>query len=91
MAMAKAVVSTTIGAEGLPVTTGRNIEMADEPDAFAQSVVRLIRDTDARRSIEAAARQLVVEKYDWSAVAKDFEAALLRVANGSRVAERAIA
>ena len=91
MSMAKAVVSTTIGAEGLPVTTGRNIEIADEPDAFAQSVVRLIRDTDARRSIEAAARQLVVEKYDWSAVAKDFEAALLRVANGSRVAERAIA
>jgi sugar transferase (PEP-CTERM/EpsH1 system associated) len=91
MSMAKAVVSTTIGAEGLPVTTGRNIEMADEPDAFAQSVVRMIRDTDARRSIEAAARQLVVEKYDWSAVAKDFEAALLRVANGSRVAERAIA
>ncbi|HVD93005.1 MAG TPA: glycosyltransferase [Vicinamibacterales bacterium] len=91
MSMGKAVVSTTIGAEGLPVTTGRNIEMADEPDAFAHSVVRLIRDTAARWSIESAARQLVVEKYDWSAVAKDFEAALLRVTNGSRVTERAIA
>ena len=91
MSMGKAVVSTTIGAEGLPVTAGRNIEIADEPDAFAQSVVRLISDTAARRSIEAAARQLVVEKYDWAAVAKDFEAALLRVAQGSRVAERAIA
>ena len=91
MSMGKAVVSTTIGAEGLPVTTGRNIEMADEPDAFAHSVVRLIRDTAARRSIESAARQLVVEKYDWCAVAKDFEAALLRVTNGSRVTERAIA
>jgi glycosyltransferase involved in cell wall biosynthesis len=54
-------------------------------------VVRLIRDTAARQSIESAARQLVVEKYDWSAVAKDFEAALLRVTNGSRVTERAIA
>ena len=91
MSMGKAVVSTTIGAEGLPVTTGRNVEMADEPDVFAQSVVRLIRDTAARRSIESAARQLVVEKYDWSAVSEDFEAALRRVANGSRVAERAIA
>ena len=91
MSMGKAVVSTTIGAEGLPVTTGRNIEMADEPDAFAHSVVRLIRDTAARWSIESAARQLVVEKYDWCAVAKDFEAALLRVTNGSRVTERAIA
>jgi sugar transferase (PEP-CTERM/EpsH1 system associated) len=91
MSMAKAVVSTTIGAEGLPVTNGRDIEIADDPSGFAQAVIRLIRDTDARRSIETAARQLVVEKYDWSAVAEDFERALLRVTNGEPVAERAIA
>jgi polysaccharide biosynthesis protein PslH len=91
MSMAKAVVSTTTGAEGLPVTNGRDIEIADDPSGFAQAVIRLIRDTDARRSIETAARQLVVEKYDWSAVAEDFERALLRVTNGEPVAERAIA
>jgi polysaccharide biosynthesis protein PslH len=91
MSMAKAVVSTTIGAEGLPVTNGRDIEIADDPSGFAQAVIRLIRDTDTRRSIETAARQLVVEKYDWSAVAEDFERALLRVTNGEPVAERAIA
>jgi sugar transferase (PEP-CTERM/EpsH1 system associated) len=91
MSMAKAVVSTTIGAEGLPVTNGRDIEIADDPSGFAQAVIRLIRDTDRRRSIETAARQLVVEKYDWSAVAEDFERALLRVTNGEPVAERAIA
>jgi sugar transferase (PEP-CTERM/EpsH1 system associated) len=91
MSMAKAVVSTTIGAEGLPVTNGRDIEIADDPSGFAQAVVRLIRDTDARRSIETAARQLVVEKYDWSAVAEDFERALLRVTDSAPIAERAIA
>jgi sugar transferase (PEP-CTERM/EpsH1 system associated) len=91
MSMGKAVVSTTIGAEGLPVTNGRDIEIADDPSGFAQAVIRLIRDTDTRRSIETAARQLVVEKYDWSAVAEDFERALLRVTNGEPVAERAIA
>ena len=79
MSMAKAVVSTTIGAEGLPVTDGADILIADDPDAFARAVVRLIRDTAARRQLETAARRLVVERYDWSAVARDFEDALASV------------
>jgi sugar transferase (PEP-CTERM/EpsH1 system associated) len=90
MSMARAVVSTTVGAEGLPVTSGRDIEIADEPSRFAHSVVHLMRDTGARRAIEAAARQLVVERYDWSAVAQDFESALLKAA-GMTSGERAIA
>jgi sugar transferase (PEP-CTERM/EpsH1 system associated) len=76
MAMAKAVVSTTVGAEGLPVNDGTNIVIADEPAAFADAVVRLIRESSARQQLEAAARRLVVERYDWSAVAQDFEDAL---------------
>ena len=80
MGLGKAVVSTTIGAEGLPVTDGADIVIADEPAAFAAAVVRLIRDDAARTRIESAARRLVVEKYDWSAVAQDFEDALARVA-----------
>ena len=80
--MGKAVVSTTIGAEGLPVTDGADIVIADEPAAFAAAVVRLIRDDAARTRIESAARRLVVERYDWSAVAQDFEDALARVAKG---------
>jgi len=76
MAMGKAVVSTTIGAEGLPVTPGRDIGIADTADAFAAEVTRLIEDGPARRSMEAAARRLVVDRYDWSAVAHDLEDAL---------------
>jgi sugar transferase (PEP-CTERM/EpsH1 system associated) len=79
MAMGKAVVSTTVGAEGLPVTPGANIVIADEPARFAQAVIHLIRDRDARVRVETAARRLVVERYDWSAVARDFEEALGRV------------
>ena len=90
MSMAKAVVSTTVGAEGLPVTSGRDVEIADEPARFAHSVVRLMRDAGARQAIESAARSLVVERYDWSAVAHDFEDALLRAA-GVGAGERAIA
>jgi glycosyltransferase involved in cell wall biosynthesis len=76
MAMGKAVVSTTVGAEGLPVSHARNIAIADEPARFAHAVVRLMRDADARRRMEDEARKLVVERYDWSAVAEDFEQAL---------------
>jgi len=90
MSMGKAVVSTAVGAEGLPVTSGRDIEIADDPSAFADAVVRLMRDVTARRAIEAAARKLVVEKYDWSAVAEDFERALLDAA-GLTTGRRAIA
>jgi glycosyltransferase involved in cell wall biosynthesis len=79
MAMGKAVVSTTVGAEGLPVVPEQHIVIADQPQRFAEEVVRLIRDDDARRRLEVEARRLVVERYDWSAVARDFEDALVRV------------
>ena len=79
MAMGKAVVSTTVGAEGLPVTSGQNVMIADEPTRFAHAVIHLIRDTESRRRIEAEARRLVVERYDWSAVAQDFEQAFGRI------------
>jgi sugar transferase (PEP-CTERM/EpsH1 system associated) len=80
MAMGKAVVSTTVGAEGLPVTDGRDVVLADDPARFADEAVRLVRDVRARRELELAARRLVVERYDWSAVALDLEDALRREA-----------
>lgn len=84
MSMAKAVVSTAIGAEGLPVTPGRDVIIADEPERFAAGVVRLIRDRPARQAVEQAARRLVVERYDWSAVATDFEDAVEGAAAAGR-------
>jgi sugar transferase (PEP-CTERM/EpsH1 system associated) len=83
MAMGKAVVSTTVGAEGLPVRDGEHLLLADDPDSFATAVVRLLRDDDRRRSLEGSARKLVVEHYDWAAVAGDLDRALTRVAKGS--------
>ena len=76
MAMGKAVVSTTVGAEGLPVTDGEHVILADQPETFAAAVVGLLRDPDRRAHIAAAARRLVVEQYDWSAVAGTLEDAL---------------
>jgi sugar transferase (PEP-CTERM/EpsH1 system associated) len=79
MGMGKAVVSTTVGAEGLPITPGTNIAIADGPQRFADEVIRLIRDRAARSALASAARRLVVDRYDWSVVAQDFEDALAAV------------
>jgi len=89
MAMRKAVVSTTVGAEGLPVKGGEHLLLADEPRGFARAVVRLLRDLDKRRAVEQAARALVVDNYDWSVVAGDLEDALVRFARATRLASMA--
>jgi sugar transferase (PEP-CTERM/EpsH1 system associated) len=87
MSMAKAVVSTAVGAEGLPVTPGEHVLLADEPRGFARAVVRLLRDVDRRRRMEEAARALVVSQYDWSVVAGDLERALVQFGRGRTHAE----
>jgi sugar transferase (PEP-CTERM/EpsH1 system associated) len=78
MGMAKAIVSTTIGAEGLPVSDGTDILLADDPASFASAVAGLMRDDGRRLRMQMAARRLVVDHYDWAAVAQDFEDALAR-------------
>jgi len=83
MAMGKAVVSTTIGAEGLPVVDGTHVLLADEPRALARAILDVMRDPARRASLEAAARALVVERYDWSAVAGQLEEALVRMARAT--------
>ncbi|MGH9326777.1 MAG: glycosyltransferase [Terriglobia bacterium] len=80
MAMGKAIVSTSVGAEGLPITHGENILLADEPQQFANSVVRLLRTPREIGRLGEAARKLVEQDYGWAAVAAQFEQALFKVA-----------
>jgi sugar transferase (PEP-CTERM/EpsH1 system associated) len=70
MAMGKAMVSTSIGCEGLAVRSGAHLLVADTPDAFAASTVSLLRDADRRRALGRAARQLVEEHYAWTVVGR---------------------
>jgi glycosyltransferase involved in cell wall biosynthesis len=76
MAMGKAVVSTSVGAEGLPVTHGKDILLADTPEEFAAQVVRLARDKSARDALGASARRLVEENYSWASVVGSIDAVL---------------
>jgi sugar transferase (PEP-CTERM/EpsH1 system associated) len=73
MAMGRAVVSTTIGAEGLPVTSGVDIVLADQPQSFADAVCRLMDSDEERKRIGNAARRLVEEKYSWESVAEQVQ------------------
>lgn len=82
MSMGKAVVSTTVGAEGLPLEPGTHVLVGDTTEAFADAVVRLVRDPGLRATLGAAAHRLVAERYDWSAVAGSLEQALDAAARG---------
>jgi glycosyltransferase involved in cell wall biosynthesis len=71
MACAKAVVSTTVGAEGLDVHHGRDIMLADTPNSFAQAVIMLLRDRELRRRYEKAAAETAA-RYNWPAIGERF-------------------
>ena len=74
LAMRKAVVSTTVGAEGLPLTPGEHFLQADDPGDFANHVIGLLRAPERRRALGATGRRLVEERYSWAQVAREFEA-----------------
>jgi glycosyltransferase involved in cell wall biosynthesis len=89
MATAKAVVSTTVGAEGLDVHHGRDIMLADDAPSFAQAVIMLLRDPELRRRYEKAAAETAA-RYDWPAVGERFSEVLQSVAEKKSPAARAI-
>jgi glycosyltransferase involved in cell wall biosynthesis len=72
MAAGCPVVSTTIGAEGLPVDHGTHLWIADEPEDFAHGCIQLLTDADRRRSLATVARQLVTDRFSWTASARLF-------------------
>lgn len=65
LAMQKAVVSTSVGCEGLAVEAGNHLQMVDGPEDFAEAVVTLLRDPEKRAALGAAGRALVESEYGW--------------------------
>jgi glycosyltransferase involved in cell wall biosynthesis len=76
MAAKLPVVSTTVGAEGLPVENGKHIAIADNPELFAKCCLDLLENEDRRREMAAQAWQLVCSRFSWDAVTREFEAIL---------------
>ena len=69
MAMDRPVVSTTIGAEGLPLTPDEHIAIGDAPEEFAAQTVRLLKDKETQKRISRCGYDLVTENYQWKNVA----------------------
>jgi len=79
MAMGKAIVSTTLGAEGIEAVPGRDIIIEDEPAAFADAVNRLLSDPGLAARIGQSARRLAVARYGWDAAARTLEGFYRRI------------
>jgi glycosyltransferase involved in cell wall biosynthesis len=79
MAAGKAVVSTSVGAEGLDVHHGRDIILADDAQAFSQAVIMLLRDGELRSRYGKAAAETAA-RYDWPAIGMRFSEVLEAVA-----------
>jgi glycosyltransferase involved in cell wall biosynthesis len=73
MAMGKAIVSTSLGAEGIEAMPGRDILIEDRPAAFADAVNRLLAEPDLATCIGRSARRLAEKRYAWSAAAQALE------------------
>lgn len=68
MALGAPVVATSKGAEGLDVTPGHDILIADDPGQFADAVLRLLNDSMLRQKLALNGRRLVKALYDWQSI-----------------------
>ncbi len=89
LAMGKPVVSTTVGAEGLPLEHGTHFLRADGSEDFAQAVLSLLRNPARRKSLAQTGRKLVEERYSWAHVARVFESRCREVISNEVISNNA--
>jgi glycosyltransferase involved in cell wall biosynthesis len=68
LSQGKAIVSTSVGCEGIEVTHGLDIYIEDEDNAFADRVVELFNDPQRRKQLGIEARKLAENKYAWASI-----------------------
>src|SRR5262249_34421368 len=79
LATGTAVVSTSLGCEGLEVVSGRDLLIADDAERFARSVVDLLENAAMRSALGRDGRE-VAERYDWPRCTQPLTAALEAIA-----------
>lgn len=85
------VVATRLACGDLPVQDGEHLLLADEPQVFADRVIRLLRDQELRGRLAVQARKLVEEQYDWEIVYRSMERLMLDLVRGQTVPQEHIA
>jgi glycosyltransferase involved in cell wall biosynthesis len=83
LAMARPVVATRLGVEGVAVTAGTHLLVADEAPAFAEAVLRLFADAGERRRLGESGRQFIEAHYTWDACARRYDALYRELAGWS--------
>ena len=84
MAAGVPVISTTLGVEGLAVTPGRDVVLADSEADFAAAVLRLREDTAEWRQLSEGGRTLVTERYDWAFLGRSLRALYVEQLAGAK-------
>lgn len=84
LAMGKAMVSTSLGCEGVNVDHGKHLLVADEPEPFAAAVVRLFEDRSLGSALGRAGRLRMEEEYSWERAATRLEELYGRALAGGR-------
>lgn len=88
LALGTPVVATRKGVEGLAVSDGENVLIADHPADFARQVVCLLSEPDLRARLATAGRNLVAQRYDWRAVGRGFRQMVEIAASGPASGEQ---
>jgi glycosyltransferase involved in cell wall biosynthesis len=83
-AMGKAVVSTSIGCEGLEVKDGENILIRDDPPGFAEAIAEVLGDDALRGRLERNARLTAEKTYSWSIVGQHLRASYASLLQAAR-------
>jgi len=65
------IVSTILGAEGIPVTDNKDILLADEPEDFANAIIKILEDEDLAQSLAANCHELINKHYSIDTLADE--------------------
>lgn len=81
LAMGKAVVSTPVGAEGLDLSDGEDIFLAEDVESFAETIIRLMNSKDHRRQVGMAGRKFMEKEYSWDKIGKKLREVYERISS----------
>jgi glycosyltransferase involved in cell wall biosynthesis len=74
MASGKAIVTTSVGAEGLSIENGKQAMIAESDDEFIRMTLRLLREPELRDSLATNAREYAERRFAWEVIGESLEA-----------------